>query len=147
MTRSVSMICNMWPIRRSDDASPYLGDTVVVRAMVMHSPRDLYVGARWACYVVDPDSFHKPWSGFFLIQNDTVLGFGTNFGFVEPGMIIYATGIIDEYFGFTELALLTNPVVPIDIESTGNALPDPLKLTVSDLDGFANGETMGIHVH
>jgi hypothetical protein len=125
----------------TSDASPYNRDTLVVRAMVMHSPRTLYVGARWACYVVDPDSLNKPWSGFFLIQNDTTgNSVNTNFGFVEPGMIIYATGVMDEYFGFTELALLTNPVVPITIESTGNALPEPLKLTANDLDGFANGE-------
>jgi len=122
------------------DASPYLGDTVVVRALVMHSPRALWVANRWACYVVDPDSFPKPWSGFFLIQNDTINSIGTNFGFAEPGMIIYATGVMEEYFGFTELSLLTNPIVPIDIESSDNTLPEPFKLTVNDLDGFANGE-------
>ncbi len=116
----------------NNDVSPYYGDTVVVKAMVMHYPRELYVGARWATYVVDPDSFPKPWSGFFIIQHDT-MAVNTLFGFVEPGMICYFTGVVDEYSGLTQLALLTNPPVPVDIVSTGNTLPDPVTLTAADL--------------
>lgn len=116
----------------TNDASPYKGDTVVVKGMVMHGPRDLYVGARWATYVIDPDSFPKPWSGFFIIQHDT-MAVNTLFGFVEPGMVCYFTGVVDEYYGLTQLALLTNPVTPIDIISTGNPIPDPIKLTAADL--------------
>ena len=48
------------PDPATNEQSPLFGDTVVVKAMVMHYSRELYVGARWACYVVDPDSFPKP---------------------------------------------------------------------------------------
>ena len=116
----------------ADDQSPLFGDTVVVKAMVMHYPRDLWVGARWACYVIDPDSFPKPWSGFFIIQHDTT-EVNTLFGFVEPGMICYFTGVVDEYSGLTQLALLTDPVVPVEILSTDNPIPDPIQLTTADL--------------
>jgi len=77
----------------TDEASLHLGDTVVVKGLVMHNPRDLWVGARWACYIVDADSFPNPWSGFFVIQNDT-LGDAANtlLSFVEPGMEVYFTG-------------------------------------------------------
>ncbi|MHB2155407.1 FlgD immunoglobulin-like domain containing protein [Calditrichota bacterium GD2] len=123
----------------SSEQSPLFGDTVVVKAMVMHYPRDLYVGARWATYVIDPDSFPKPWSGFFIIQHDTT-EVNTLFSFVEPGMICYFTGVIDEYSGLTQMALLTNPVVPIEIVSTGNPLPDPLQLTTADLSNNSVAE-------
>ncbi len=123
----------------ANETSPMLGDTVVVKGLVMHGPRELYVGARWATYVVDPDSFPKPWSGFFIIQHDTT-EVNTLFGFVEPGMICYFTGVVSEYNGLTQLALLTNPVVPIEIVSTDNPLPDPLLLTAADLADNANGE-------
>ncbi|NOX88680.1 MAG: T9SS type A sorting domain-containing protein [Calditrichaeota bacterium] len=115
-----------------DDQSPLFGDTVIVKGLVMHYPRELYVGSRWAVYVVDPDSFPKPWSGFFIIQHDTT-EVNTLFGFVEPGMICNFTGVVDEYSGLTQLALLTDPVVPVEIISTDNPLPEPLKLTSADL--------------
>lgn len=127
------------PDPATNEQSPLFGDTVVVKAMVMHYSRELYVGARWACYVVDPDSFPKPWSGFFIIQHDTT-EVNTLFGFVEPGMICYFTGVVDEYYGLTQLALLTNPVVPIEILSTDNPLPDPLQLTTADLSSNAVAE-------
>ncbi len=127
------------PDPASSEQSPLYGDTVVVKAMVMHYPRELYVGARWACYVIDPDSFPKPWSGFFIIQHDTT-EVNTLFSFVEPGMVCYFTGVVDEYNGLSQLALLTNPVVPIEIVSTGNPLPDPLQLTTADLSNNAVAE-------
>lgn len=36
------------PDPATNDQSPYFGDTVVVKGLVMHYPRELYVGARWA---------------------------------------------------------------------------------------------------
>ena len=121
------------------DKSPFLNDTVVVKGLVMNYPRELWVGARWATYIIDYDNFPNPWSGFFIIQHDT-FAVNTNFGEVEPGMICYFTGIIDEYVNFTELALLTEPEVPVDIVSTDNPLPQPYPLTTYDITHADNAE-------
>ncbi len=123
----------------ANDLSPRLGDTVVVRGLVMHYPRDLWVGARWAVYIVDPDSFPNPWSGFFIIQHDT-FAIQTGMGFLEPGMICYFTGVVDEFNHFSQVAVLTNPPVPITIESAGNPLPAPVLLTADDIDNRADAE-------
>ncbi|RMG65527.1 MAG: hypothetical protein D6715_08435, partial [Calditrichaeota bacterium] len=126
------------PDPAADDISPHFGDTVVVKAMVMNDPRALWVGARWACFVVDPDSFPNPWSGFFVIQHDT-FAVGTNFGFLQPGMIAYFTGVVDEFSHLTQLALLTNPPVPVEIIGVGT-LPSPVTLTAADLQSRDVGE-------
>lgn len=125
----------------SNDLSPFLGDTVVVRGLVMHGPRELWVGARWAVHIVDPDSFPNPWSGFFIIQHDT-FAVNTNLGFLEPGMICYFTGVVDEFNNFSQMFLLTDPnfLVPVDIESAGNPLPDPVVLTAADIETRASAE-------
>lgn len=123
----------------ANDLSPYVGDTVVVKGMVMHNPRDLWIGARWSAYIIDPDQFPNPWSGFFVVQNDT---FETNtlFGFVEAGTICYFTGVVAEFSSFSQITLITNPLIPIEILSVGNPLPDPLLLTADDLDVRADAE-------
>jgi hypothetical protein len=128
-----------------DDTSPLLGDTIVVRGMVMHSPRELYVGARWATYIIDPDSFPNPWSGFFIIQDDTTQGINTLFGLVEPGMVCSFTGVVSEYNGLSQINLYSSsfkpdPIIPVTIESAGNPLPEPLLLTTLDFQDRAAGE-------
>ncbi len=121
-----------------DDTSPYIGDTVVVRGLVMNYPTDLWVGARWAVYIVDPDSFPNPWSGFFIIQHDT-FETQTLLQFVEPGMICNFTGVIDEFNQFSQMNIygngyFPNPVIPVEILSVGNPLPQPVTLTTADLE-------------
>ncbi|RMF60193.1 MAG: hypothetical protein D6748_04650, partial [Calditrichaeota bacterium] len=128
----------------NDDTSPFFGDTVVVKGMVMNYPRDLWVGARWAVYVIDPDSFPNPWSGFFIIQHDTFQT-QTLFQFVEPGMICNFTGVIDEFGQFTQMNIYgagytPDPVIPVEILSVGNPLPNPVQLTVADLEDRAVAE-------
>lgn len=128
----------------SSDISLYYGDTVVVKGLVMNYPRDLWVGARWAVYIVDPDSFPNPWSGFFIIQQDTS-EIQTNFGFVEPGMICYFTGLVDEYSNFSQVNIygqnfIPPQPIPVDIVSTGNPLPSPVVLTAADLADRADAE-------
>ncbi len=128
----------------SDDLSAFNGDTVVVRGLVMNGPRDLWVGARWAVYIVDPDSFPNPWSGFFIIQHDTTQ-IATNFGFLEPGMECYFTGVVDEFGSFSQLVTyglfyFPDPVIPINIVNTNVPLPAPVELSLSDLATIASGE-------
>ncbi|MCG2715399.1 MAG: hypothetical protein L6422_03790, partial [Candidatus Marinimicrobia bacterium] len=43
----------------------WLGDTITVKGFIRHGPRELWIGARWACHVTEnlndpPDA----WSGF-----------------------------------------------------------------------------------
>lgn len=124
----------------NDDLSPFLGDTVVVKGQVMTGPRDLWIGARWSGYIVDPDSFPNPWSGFFIVQNDT-FAIGTQVGFLEPGMICYFTGVVSEFSNFSQITILdANPLVPVDIISVGNPMPDPVLLTAADLSSVASAE-------
>ncbi len=135
---------NWVPDPGTDNASPLLGDTVVVRALVMHGPKDLYVGARLHTYVVDPDSFPKPWSGLLIIQHDSTAS-ATEYDLVEPGDICYFTGIVEAYFSYTQIALLDgsergDQAVPVTFESFGNMVPDPVKLTSADLATYADGE-------
>jgi hypothetical protein len=123
----------------SSDASLFFGDTVVVRGLVMTEPRDLWVGARWAIYIQDADTPTDPWNGFFIIQHDT-FAIGTGFQFVQTGDVAYFTGVVDEFENFTQVALLTNPAVPVNVESAGNPLPAPVVLQASDLATYAEGE-------
>ncbi len=128
------------PGEPDNSLSPFNGDTVVVGGLVMHGPRDLWVGARWAVHIVDPDSFPDPWSGFFIIQHDT-FDVQTNFGFVEAGMFAYFTGVVDEFGNFTQIALLTgDDVVQIDIRSQGNPLPAATPIPVTDLESRETAE-------
>ncbi len=125
----------------SSDRSLYYGDTVVVKGYVMTGVREIYVGARWACYITDGTV--DPWSGFFILQNDS-FAVNTLFGFVQEGDEVYFTGVVDEYnsggYGFTQLALLTNPPVPVTVVSVGNTLPGPKVLTTGELSTHATGE-------
>ncbi len=128
----------------TNDQTPFFGDTVVVRGMVMNYPRDLWVGARWAVYIIDPDSFPNPWSGFFIIQHDTTQ-VQTLMQFLEPGMICNFTGLVDEFGKFSQMNIYgagytPDPVIPVEILSQGNPLPDPVLLTAADLENRATAE-------
>lgn len=144
---TVSIYDIQWvPDPGTDDTSPLLGDTVVVRALVMHGPNDLYIGARLSTFIVDPDSFPKPWSGLLIVQHDSTIS-ATEFDLVEPGDICYFTGIVEAYYSYTQLVLLDgsksgrgDQAVPVTFESFGNELPDPVKLTSADLSTYADGE-------
>ena len=48
--------------------------------------------------------------------------------------------MIASFNGLQQLVLLVDPVLPIEIVSVGNPIPDPLVLTTDDLSGAANGE-------
>ena len=121
----------------SSETSLYLGDTVVVGGYVQHGPRELYVGARWSCYLTD--GTQDPWSGFFIIQDDS-FAVNTLFGFVQEGDFCYFTGRVATYTGLTQLNLLTNPAVPVSIVSSGNPLPGVKVLTCVDVETHGAGE-------
>jgi len=115
----------------------YIGDTIVVKAFVRHGMRELYLGARWGGFV--SENSNDPWSGFFVIQDDTTAS-GTYVGFLEEGDEVYFTGYLTTYYGLTQLNLLTNPVTPVEIVSSDNTLPEPIELTLADLSSNYAGE-------
>jgi len=115
----------------------YIGDTIVVKAFVRHGMRELYLGARWGGFV--SENSNDPWSGFFVIQDDSTEA-GTYVGFLEEGDEVYFTGYLTTYYGLTQLNLLTDPVVPVDIVSAGNTFPEPLELTLADISSNYAGE-------
>jgi len=115
----------------------YIGDTIVVKAFVRHGMRELYLGARWGGFV--SENSNDPWSGFFVIQDDTA-EINTYVGYLEVGDEVYFTGYLTTYYGLTQLNLLTNPVVPVTIVSSGNAFPEPTVLTLADISSNYAGE-------
>ncbi|MEJ2537682.1 MAG: hypothetical protein P8048_11645, partial [Calditrichia bacterium] len=121
----------------SSQVSLYDGDTVVVGGYVQHGVRELYVGARWACYITD--GTQDPWSGFFIIQDDS-FEVNTLFGFVQEADFCYFTGVVTTYTGLTQLNIPTNPPIPVTIVSSGNALPAPKVLTCADIETHGAGE-------
>lgn len=127
------------PDPATSEASIFLGDTIVVQAMTMMGHNELWIGARWSTFVIDQQTFPDPWSGFFIVQNDS-FAIGTQFSFIEPGMIVNFTGVMATFGGLTQLNLITDPVIPIEILSAGNEIPEPVLLTAADLNDPANGE-------
>ncbi|MBL7135431.1 MAG: T9SS type A sorting domain-containing protein [Candidatus Marinimicrobia bacterium] len=121
----------------SSQDSYYHGDTVVVKGLVQHGPRELWIGARWSNYITEP--LADPWSGILVLQNDT-FEVNTLYSFVQEGDEVYFTGVMADYSGITQLAILTNPVTPVTIVSYGNTLPEPKLLTLADLATHNAGE-------
>ncbi|MFH1251539.1 MAG: T9SS type A sorting domain-containing protein [bacterium] len=127
--------------------SVWFGDTVTVKAYVRHSPREFWIGARWACYVTeDLDEPQDPWSGFFVIQSDST-EINTLFSFIQEGDEVYFTGKLSTYTGLTQLEVYEggavyapDPVIPITIVSSGNTLPIPKVVTLADLATHVAGE-------
>ena len=124
-----------------NDDSPFNGDTLTVTGIVMHGIRDIFVGARWGIFVQDPRG--GPWSGFFVIQNDTAAS-GTQFTAALPGDVVKFTGVMSEFptgsnqASISQFALLTDPITPIEFVDFAQPLPDPVLLTPGDL-GLAPG--------
>ncbi len=123
--------------------SPFLGDTVTVTGLVAHKIRDLYVGNRWGFFVQDERG--GPWSGFFVIQNDSTIT-GTGLNAAEPGDKIKMTGVVSEYLpdantlSISQFLLQLDPVVPVEFLDVGLPLPEPILLTPGDFGGTGSSE-------
>ncbi len=129
----------------TNQETSYMGKKLVVKGFVMHNPRELWVGARWACHLVDTVGVDaRPWGGFFVIQDDTAK-VNTLLGFVQEGDEVYFSGTLASYSGITQLNITTSPIVPVTILSSGNTLPGPKLLTAADLATHAAGEQWESH--
>ncbi len=117
------------------DDSPFTGDTVVVEGIVATGPRSLWAGARWSFILVGEEG--GTWNGVQIIQHDTTKA-GTNVTAVRPGYKIKVTGLVEEFsYGVdpshTQLALLTDPPVPVELTGFGYEIPAPTEVTCAEL--------------
>jgi hypothetical protein len=127
------------------DDSPFVGDTLSLTGILMQGPREVFLGNRWGGFMQDPRG--GPWSGFFIIQNDTTAGKeSTLLPAAQTGDVIRVTGIMSEFptgasqASITQFVLITDPVTPIEFIDFGLPLPDPIILTPGDL-GFDGGNS------
>jgi len=122
-----------------NDDSPFRADTLTVTAIVMHGMREIFLGNRWGAFLQDPRG--GPWSGFFVIQNDTSSPgvSGTNLTAAQPGDVIRITGVLSEFptgaglASITQFVMITNPVTPIDFVDFNQPRPQPILLKPGDL--------------
>ncbi len=117
------------------DDSPFLGDTVVVEGIMATGPRDLWIGARWSSIIVDENG--GPWNGLQIVQNDTTQA-GTNFSALKVGFKVRFTGYVEEFTyvagpSHTEIMLIDNPPVPVELLGFGYSVPAPMEVTCADL--------------
>jgi len=130
----------------ANDDSPYVGDTLSVTGVFLQGPREIFLGGRWGGFMQDERG--GPWSGFFIIQNDTSSPGveGTLLNSVQPGDKIRVTGVMSEFPtgegqpSISQVALITDPVTPIEFIDFGLDLPDPIVLTPGDV-GFIGGNS------
>lgn len=127
----------------ANDDSPFTGDTLTVTGIAMHGPRDIYLGARWGAFVQDESG--GPWSGFFIVQNDSTIT-GTDLNAVQPGDKIRMTGVLQEFptnpntQSISQFALFTSPAVPVEFIEFGLPVPEPIVLTPGDLGATGSSE-------
>ena len=117
------------------DDSPFLGDTIIVEGIMATGPRDLWIGARWSAIIVDEKG--GPWNGLQVVQEDTMQE-GTNFSALKVGYKVRFAGIVAEFTyvtgpSHTEIFLLDNPPVPVELLGFGYAVPAPMEVTCADL--------------
>jgi hypothetical protein len=134
------LISSVQQVLPGDDTPYVIGDTLKVVGIVEDHPRSLWVGARWSMYAVMGEAM--PWSGIQIIQHDTVTaGVGaTNITAVQPGDRVVFTGRVEEFQQHSQLALLTNPPVPVEFLDFDNPLPDPISISGDELTTIETGE-------
>lgn len=123
------------------DDSKFLGDTVIVEGVIATGPRSLWAGARWSLILVDEKG--GPWNGIQIIQHDTTKT-GTNMTALKPGYKVRFTGLVEDFSysvppSQTQLALLVDPPVPVELLGFGAPIPEPTVVTCADLS-LENGE-------
>jgi len=123
----------------TSDSSTFVGDTVVVKGIVIEGPRSVFAGTRWTFYISDETG--GPWSGMQVIQHDTTgPAIQTGVTALQANHLAYFTGIIEEYgggngpLGQTQIALLTDPPVPVTVVGSSVPLPEPQVVDGSELD-------------
>lgn len=128
-------------LQGSDPPSPLSGQIVRMRGLVMVRPvidpdtsRGVVIsaGARWSIYVQDPQG--GLWGGMNVIQHDTIGAAQQTFmDLVDTAQIVEFTGLVEEYFTSTQLALVTAPQpIPVQLIGSEPKRPEPIELTLAD---------------
>ena len=126
-----------------DRPSPYNGQTIILRGVVMVDPvvdpvtdkrPIMWAGARWQTYLSDPDgTIYPDFDGLVVLQNDTTgVNQGTNFSLVDTAQVIEMTATISEYSTTTEGFILITPVTPVTVIGQLPKRPDPVQVSISD---------------
>jgi len=104
----------------SDGVSPYYGQEVVVEGIVVAV--NWNSGNQGSFFISDEDG--GPWSGVFIYDPSGDYGFD-----VSLGDMVAVSGLVDEYYGMTEVKSLTD----VEVLSSGNPLPDPYAVSTGEL--------------
>jgi predicted extracellular nuclease len=116
-------VLTCWDVQGQQASSPYLGQTVSVTGIVTAGEGEYY-----GTYAAMADAGGGEWSGLVLYGNDVT-------GIVR-GDSITITGLVDEYYGLTELKFPTSIVV----HSSGHPLPDAEVLSTGEIYQAATAE-------
>jgi hypothetical protein len=124
----------------TDDASPLLGDTLVIKVIAATAPRGLSAGARWSFLAYEGDG--GAWKAINVIQHDTssANAVNTGLGFLLPGDEYYVTGVVEEYSNSTQFAVLIDPDHYPVLLSEGNTIAGPFVVPTGDLEDRSAGE-------
>jgi hypothetical protein len=128
--------------RWKTQTSPYMNDTVTIVALVAVPPKVItYTNKGITMDVVDTGSLgSQPWSGILVrwpVSNDIAGADAQGFFNVQQGDIVQMTGSISEFpssqmNSLTQFAPLPNQ--PIQILTSGNPLPPPVHLSITDFN-------------
>ncbi|MCA9973143.1 MAG: DUF11 domain-containing protein [Anaerolineales bacterium] len=104
------------------DASPYAGQTVWVEGVVTSPPGEIDVSQR---LMVIEDPAGGPWSGLFAFRS-------ANFQSLPAGTHVRLLGMVEEYFGQTQLQMSSGPWA---VEVLGTLpVPAPVVLNTGQFD-------------
>ncbi len=107
----------IYDIQYTEDVSgdsPYAGQAVTVSGIVTGA----LFGANNFFFMSSAEG--GAWNGIYIYQYDYEVAIGDN---------VMLSGIVSEYFGFTEIGNITE----LTINSSGNTLPEPVALTTGEL--------------
>jgi hypothetical protein len=114
-----SDVLTCYEVQSQADSSTYIGQTVSVTGIITADPEDYT--ATTAIYSVLSDAGGGPWSGLLL--------FGDDLAGLQRGDSVTVSGVVDEYYGMTELKY----PITYEVHSSGNPLPDPEEFDTGDL--------------
>jgi|GEM_PF-400678 len=115
-----------YEVQGQADQSPYLGDTVAVTGIVTADPSDLSNASYTYAFLGDYSG--GEWTGLML--------FGDDLTALTRGDSVTITGVVDEYYGTTEL----KPPLDITVHESGHALPPASVVSTGDIANSADPE-------
>ena len=115
-----------YQIQGQQSSSPYEDQIVSVTGIVTAGGDELYYSYGPVAVLGDPDG--GPWTGLVL--------FGDSVASLARGDSILITGTVQEFYGLTELGLISS----VEVISTGNELPQATEVSTGDISGSPDPE-------